>query len=130
MTTIFWTLFQSLSAPFFPALPGRYRKVLGQKSPILRAPHERPKNFCENWTTVYLGRKVIVDVHTIGRKIDVILIKGLQMPRKCAKLAKYGVFVKRFVALGFHPVALSVWPASRVYYSSKLAPVGRHNKLT
>jgi hypothetical protein len=44
---------------------------LGQKSLILRAPHERPKNFCGNWTTVYSGHKVIVGVHTIGRKIDV-----------------------------------------------------------
>jgi hypothetical protein len=85
--TIFWTLFPSLSAPFFPASPGRSRKVLGQKSLISRAPRERPKNFCENWTTVYSGHKVIVGVHTIGRKIDVY-IRGFQIPRKRANLAK------------------------------------------
>ena len=68
ITAILWTLFPSLSSPFFPASPGRSRKVLGQKSPISRAPRERPKNFCENWMTVYSGHKVIVGVHTTRRK--------------------------------------------------------------
>ena len=65
MKTLLQTPFRSPSALFFPASPGRSKKVLGQKRPILRALREKPKNCCENWTTVYSGHKIIGEVSQI-----------------------------------------------------------------
>ena len=67
MTTLLRTLFRSPSAPCFPASPERSKKVSGQKRPTLRAPRERPKNCCENWTTVYSGHKQVSCIRSVCR---------------------------------------------------------------
>lgn len=90
--TLLWTPFRGPSAPFFQVSPGRSRKVLGQKSPILHALRERPKNFCEIWTTVYSGHETIADASVIT--VAERLCEG--------KLAKYGVLVNH---LSWHGVS-------------------------